>query len=215
MKGALRASCVRCNAVLASDTFEQDWSFARCAKCSARSPVPETVRRARPEAFTGVPRALADVLARKPADVIASSRTDRAWLWLDARPRFSLQRVLWSAAAAMSPLPPAMGASIAASWKLSLTATTEGDRLRLQSPTGAWRLLEEPLSHEASADPIEGGLDIVIRGGHPVSEEWIAGAVLDRAHALWVAEWIAAQLRAHLAATRAGPDARGTRGYRG
>lgn len=217
MKGALRASCVRCNAVLASDTFEQDWSFARCAKCGARSPVPETVRRARPEAFISrMPRALDDVAVRRPRAVEASADAVGTTLTLRAR-RGEVAARVGEVVRAFARL---VGEGLAPDslptldlWSVVITATTDGDRVRLERPAAGPATLAEPLAHAARAT--ETGFEIVIRGGQPVSDEWVAGVLADHAHAEWVGEWIAAQLRAHLAATRTGPSARGTRGYRG
>jgi hypothetical protein len=218
---APRASCVRCNALLGPGEFEADWRFARCAKCGARSPVPETVRAGRPETFAGgVARALDDVLATRPERVRVqrATRGDEVVLEVHARApgigevvRVWLQRAVAPAATDPSSWIPSQ--SMLLDWKLTIRMRPEGQRWRLRSSVAGEVVLDAPL-RVLARDTGPAGAELLVRGGHPVHEEWIAATLERREHARWIAEWLHAALAAHVEESQADVPVRGPTAYR-
>lgn len=207
-----RASCVRCNALLAIAAFEADWAYARC-ECGARSPLPETVRRLRPSSFEGgAPRAAADILAHRPESVHVTAGVERGALELRVVMRAAS---VWDLPAAVLRSLLAPGARDAGEprfvrFELTLKARPRGTRWELSSSDPHVRdvVLDAPFRAEAD------GARIVVRGGHPVHEEWVAAILPSLAQAGWIAEWVGAMLHEHAERAPAIDAPRTPRGYR-
>ncbi|MDQ3033276.1 MAG: hypothetical protein M3Y87_12730 [Myxococcota bacterium] len=94
--------------------------------------------------------------------------------------------------------------------ELTLRMRREGDRWALSSS----RRRDLPVLLDGPLTAVARGAEIVVRGGHPVYEEWLAGSLSDSSVAEWVAEWIAVVIEDHvdgpLDATRRGTST----GYR-
>ena len=94
-------------------------------------------------------------------------------------------------------------------WRIALRVHRDGD-LWCFGEGADKKLLGEPLAARSTGD------QVIVIGGHPVSEEWIAGRAGTSDQAAWVADWIAAELHEHVGRNASSSKTpRGPQAYRG